>query len=61
MLPRLSITSLTDYITPEILKVLEEIKAQMNTLGQRMDMWEIMVEVIMKSVNSIIAKRRKST
>jgi len=31
------ITSPTDYITHEILKVLEKIKAQMNTLGQRMD------------------------
>jgi len=28
-----SITSPTDYITLEILKTLEEIKAQMNTLG----------------------------
>ena len=33
------ITSPTDYMTLEILKTLEKIKAQMNTLGQRMDMF----------------------
>ena len=31
------ITSPSDHITLEILKTLEELKAQMNTLGQRMD------------------------
>ena len=35
------ITSPTDYITLEILKTLEEIKAQMNALGQRMDRMEL--------------------
>ena len=35
------ITSPTDYITLEIFKSFEEIKAQMNTLGQRMDMLEM--------------------
>jgi len=35
------ITSPTDYMTLEILKTLEEIKAQMNTLGQRMDRLEV--------------------
>jgi len=35
------ITSLADYITLKILKTFEEIKAQMNTLGQRMDMLEV--------------------
>jgi len=36
-----SITSPTDYMTLEIFKTLEEIKAQMNTLGQRMDRLEV--------------------
>ena len=55
------VTSLTDYIIPKILKALKKIKAQMNTLDQRMDRLEVevMMEVIMKSVNSIIAKRRE--
>ena len=35
------ITSPTDYMTLEILKTLEEIKAQMNALGQRMDRLEL--------------------
>ena len=35
------VTSPTDYMTLEILKTLEEIKAQMNTLGQRMDRLEL--------------------
>ena len=35
------ITSLTNYITPEILKTLEKIKAQLNTIGQRMDKLKI--------------------
>ena len=35
------ITSSTDYMTLEILKTLKEIKAQMNTLGQRIDRFEV--------------------
>ena len=35
------ITSPIYYLTPEILKILEEIKTQMNTLGQRMDRLEV--------------------
>ena len=35
------ITSPIDYMTLEILKTLEEIKAQMNALGQRMDRLEL--------------------
>ena len=35
------INSPTDYITPEIFKALEKIKAQMNTLGQRIDRLEV--------------------
>jgi len=35
------ITSSADYLTSEILRVLEKIKAQMNTLGQRMDRLEV--------------------
>jgi len=35
------INLLTDYLILEILKTLEKIKPQMNTLGQRMDILEI--------------------
>jgi len=35
------ITSPTNYLIPEVLKTLEEFKAQMNTFGQRMDMIEV--------------------
>ena len=35
------ITSSIDYMTLEIFKTLKEIKAQMNTLGQRMDRLEV--------------------
>ena len=35
------VTSPTDHGTLEILKTLEKIKAQMNTLGQRMDRLEV--------------------
>ena len=37
----LSGISSTYYFTPKILKILEEIKTQMNTLDQRMDMLEV--------------------
>jgi len=48
------ITSLTDYLTPKILKTLKKIKAQMNTPGQRMDRLKVerYNEGVMKSVNS---------
>jgi len=55
------ITSPTDYMTLEILKTLEEIKAQMYTLGQRIDRLELehMMALVMKSVNLIIVERRE--
>ena len=37
----LSGISSTYYFTPKILKILEEIKTQMNTLDQRMDVIEV--------------------
>jgi len=36
-----SITAPTNYLIPKILKTFKEIKAQMNTLGQRMNMLEV--------------------
>ena len=50
------ITSPTDYMTLEILKALEKIKAQMNTLGQQWIgwKWNVMMALVMKSVNLTI-------
>ena len=57
-----SIISPTYYMTLEILKTLEKIKTQMNTLGQRMDRLEVdnMIELVMESIKSIIAEKRES-
>jgi len=56
------ITTLRDYVTLEILKTLEKIKAQMNILGQKWIgwKWNILMEVVMKSANLIITERRES-
>ena len=57
------ITSPTNYLILEILKILKEIKVEMNTLGQKMDKLEVEYHdhVVMKSVNSTNAERREST
>ena len=57
------ITLLTYYLILEIIKTLEEIKDQMNTLGQRMDKIEVKRRDrgVMKTVNSTNAERIKST
>ena len=56
------ITSPIDYATLEILKTVEEIKAQMNTLGQKMDMLDVESRDggHNERVNSTNAERRES-